>query len=109
MGNLEQRGKLKTLLWPEDVSDFLVNALLEMAGEIIFNKLYPFGNHPNQTIPRKYCNLQIRIAVEVYSKRGAEGQISHNENGISRAYEASGISPSLLKEIVPCVGVVSES
>ena len=38
----------------------------------------------------------IAIAcIEIYGKIGAEGQTSHNENGINRTYESSWISPSI--------------
>ena len=33
--------------------------------------------------------------VDVYAKAGAEGQKSHSENGVSRTYDSSWISPSI--------------
>ena len=53
-------------------------------------------------------DTQIQIAVELFSKRGAEGQTGHSENGISRSYESADVSPSLLKRITPLVGSVSQ-
>ena len=38
-------------------------------------------------------NTLAMACVEVYAKAGAEGQKSHNENGISRTYDSSWISP----------------
>lgn len=35
--------------------------------------------------------------VDVYSRAGAEGQLSHSENGISRGYDSSWISPKLFR------------
>ena len=58
------------------------------------------------TVPAEYEHIQLQIAVELFSKRGAEGQISHNENGINRTYEAADVSPSLLRRIVPVCGSV---
>ena len=40
------------------------------------------------------------------SKRGAEGETSHSENGVSRSYASAGVSEELLREITPKVGVV---
>lgn len=54
-------------------------------------------------VETQYLNTQIRIAVELYNKRGAEGQTGHSENGITRQYEKSDISPSLLDTITPIV------
>jgi hypothetical protein len=49
--------------------------------------------------------LQIRLAVVMYNKRGAEGEKSHNENGINRTYESV---EELLKEVVPLTSLPIE-
>lgn len=54
----------------------------------------------------RYLDLQYRIAIDLYNKTGAEGQLSHSENGISRNYESSWVSQELLNEIVPMCEVV---
>ena len=38
-------------------------------------------------------NTLAMACVEIYGKVGGEGQTSHNENGISRTYDSSWISP----------------
>lgn len=40
-------------------------------------------------------NTLAMACVDVYAKAGAEGQISHSENGISRTYKSEWISPSI--------------
>ena len=40
-------------------------------------------------------NSLAMACVDVYAKAGAEGQKSHSENGISRTYDSSWISPSI--------------
>ena len=40
-------------------------------------------------------NTLAMACVEIYAKSGAEGQKSHSENGISRTYDSSWISPSI--------------
>ena len=42
-------------------------------------------------------NTLAMACVEIYSKAGAEGQKSHNENGVSRSYDSSWISPSIYR------------
>ena len=49
---------------------------------------------------------QVEIAVYLYNKRGAEGQIVHNENGINRTYESADVPESLMRGITPYVGVI---
>lgn len=51
----------------------------------------------------KYDNIQIKMALELYSKRGAEGQLSHGENGISRSYDKTDISIGLLEQVTPVI------
>jgi hypothetical protein len=40
-------------------------------------------------------NTLAMACVEIYGKVGGEGQRSHSENGISRTYDSSWISPSI--------------
>ena len=54
----------------------------------------------------RYLDLQYRCAIDLYNRAGAEGQVSHSENGISRSWGAEWISQELLNEVVPLVGVV---
>lgn len=58
----------------------------------------------NLGLEEKYYGLQLRMAVCAYNKIGAEGETSHNENGISRSYDGGNDYPkSMLREIVPLV------
>lgn len=90
---------------PEEVNDVELEDILESAKAVILSRRFPFGEQPTELEP-KYMDLQIRIAVEMYNKRGVEGQTSHSENGVSRSYSSSSVSEELLREITPKVGVV---
>lgn len=89
----------------ENVSDIVLEDLLESAKAVILSRRFPFGEQPAE-IESKYKDLQIRIAVEMYNKIGAEGETSHSENGISRGYSSASVSEELLREITPKAGVV---
>ena len=89
----------------EDVNDIELEDILESAKAVILSRRFPFGEQPTE-IEDKYKDLQIRIAVEMYNKRGAEGETSHSENGISRSYSSANVSEELLREITPKAGVV---
>jgi hypothetical protein len=56
---------------------------------------------PPEQLESKFNDLQLRLAVEMYNKRGAEGQRSHGENGIDRSYFDEN---HLLEEVIPFVG-----
>lgn len=90
---------------PEEVNDVELEDILESAKAVILSRRFPFGEQQTELEPR-YNDLQIRIAVEMYNKRGVEGQTSHSENGVSRSYSSSSVSEELLREITPKVGVV---
>lgn len=90
---------------PENDNDNELEDFLESAKAVILSRRFPFGEQPTELEP-KYMDLQIRIAVEMYNKRGVEGQTSHSENGVSRSYSSASVSEELLREITPKVGVV---
>ena len=79
--------------------------LLQFAGQKILNQRYPYDDTKTE-VPARFLQLQLRIAIELYAKMGAEGQTTHNENGINRAWESADVAQGLLSEIVPVVGVV---
>lgn len=100
----------------DDISDDLLLSFLESAKIAILTRRYPYNDFPSlkkedgsieYILEPKYFDLQIRMAMELISKMGAEGQESHSENGISRKWESgSGISESLLNEVIPKAGVL---
>ena len=102
----EKVERLAALISPDTANSELLSFLLDQAEGIVLNRRYPFGYPEGETVPPMYEHIQLQIAVELFSKMGAEGQVSHVENGISRTYEAADISPSLLKRIVPAAGSV---
>ena len=89
----------------EKVDDIELEDILESAKAVLLSRRFPFGEQPEE-IENKDKDLQIRIAVEMFNKRGAEGETAHSENGISRSYASANVSEDLLKEITPKVGVV---
>ena len=89
----------------ENVLDSELEDILESAKAVILSRRFPFGDWPEE-LENKYKDLQIRISVEMFNKRGAEGETAHSENGISRSYASANVSEDLLKEITPKAGVV---
>lgn len=106
MTNEEKISRLEVLISPDTASSELLLSLLEIAEGIVLNRRYPFGAPEGVAVPAIYEHIQLQIAVELFSKMGAEGQTAHGENGVSRTYESADVSPSLLKRIVPVCGSV---
>lgn len=107
MDKVAKRNMLASLLAPETETDEVLDTMITLAEAEILNRLYPFG-WPVRTVPPavpfRYESLQVQLALELYSKRGAEGQTMHSENGISRSWPEKS---ALLAKIVPFVGSVS--
>ena len=99
MSNLE-RLKLRT----SEADESILTDCLESAKSAILARRFPYSEWSEDLEP-KYLDLQFRIALDLYNKIGAEGQMTHSENGIARTWESSWISEQLLSEVVPKVGV----
>lgn len=108
MDNNEKVERLAVLISPDTASNDLLLYLLEQAEGIILNRRYPFGAPEGVTLSALHQHIQLRIAVELFNKMGAEGQTNHEENGIKRTWEAGDVNPALLRQIVPVCGSVIE-
>lgn len=86
MTDLDKLKALSVRLAPDVATDDVLDDTLAAARGLILNKMYPFGYPEGTEVPARYEQLQIQLAVELYSHRGAEGQTSHSENGISRSW-----------------------
>ena len=106
MTNEQKIEKLKVLISPDTATDALLFFLVEQAEGIVLNRRYPFGVPEGMTVEQRFEHIQLQIAVELFSKMGAEGQTAHKENGVDRTYEAADVSPSLVRRITPVVGSV---
>lgn len=102
----EKIERLAVLISPDTASNDLLLHLLEQAEGIILNRRYPFGTPEGATLSALHEQIQIRMAVELFNKMGAEGQTEHAENGVTRKWAAGDVSPSLLKLVVPVCGGV---
>ena len=107
MTSAEKLAAFKVLISPDTDTDEVLTSMLAATESLILNRMYPFGYEDDQVVPKRYEQIQLQLAVELYTKRGAEGQSSHSENGISRSWTEK--SP-LLSRIVPhCGGVTSNA
>lgn len=66
--------------------------------------LYPFSTG-TETIPERYHDRVLEIAIYKLNKRGAEGEISHTEGGVQRQYENPETPADMYRGIHPYVGV----
>lgn len=103
----EKLAELRTAIAPDTDSDEVLKGMLLDAEAQILNRMYPFGYKDDVVVPQRYERLQIQLATELYTHRGAEGQASHMENGMTRTWPEKS---RILSRIVPHVGsVVSDA
>lgn len=82
----------------------LLGTYLALAEDAIMQRAYPIqADRASLPFPPRYDGLHVRVAVAMWAKRGAEGEASHNENGVQRTYEDSA---KLLSEVLPHASVI---
>lgn len=101
----EKLAALKVMVGGSD-TDEVLSTYLQLAGRKIIAKAFPYATNVTE-VPAQYDYLQVEIATYMLNKRGAEGETSHSENGISRSYENADVPASMLKAITPYCGVIS--
>ena len=104
MSDAEKLTLLKAMVGESDSEEVLLT-YLKIAGQKIINRAFPYGTE-DPKVPTRYDFLQCEIAAYLLNKRGAEGQTSHSENGISRNYESADVPESLLGAVTPMIGVI---
>lgn len=94
----EKREMLQTITG--ETNNAVLSAYLSIAADKVCRKAFPF-DFDETVVPDRYARVQVEIAAYLIQKRGAEGELSHTENGISRAYENGDVPSSLTRDITP--------
>lgn len=97
--------RVKTLLDADAPSDNVITMYLGDAKDAILDRLYPFDRPTDCVLPEKYDRLQCELAIRYITRRGAEGEVVHAENGISHTY-GSVNDEDLLSRVTPYIKVV---
>ena len=107
MTDTEKTEKMRVAIAPDTAEESVLLSEIQTAETMILNKMYPFGYPDDAAVPRRYENLQIKLAVELFTQRGAEGQASHAENGTTRTWPSVN---RILAQIIPhCGSVISNA
>lgn len=82
--------------------DYLEFEIYQAIQEI--NRCRKFTPTDDSLYDKKYEYLIIPMCVSALAKIGAEGQLSHSENGVSRSYSSAGNYPKeLTQQIIPLI------
>ena len=104
----EKLVELKIQLGESDDDDSTLLSYLDDAKAVILNRMYHYPNdvdYATLQVPAMYERKQIRIAVYLLNKRGAEGETQHIENGTHRNYKSPDVPEDMLWDIYPVVSI----
>ena len=107
MSNDEKLEMLMTLLGVSgsELEDTL-NAYLAAAGKEILAWRYSYSTQSVDEVPAEYEMTQIYAVIAGYSQSGAEGQMTHSENGIARTFKYPDMLRYIRANVIPLCGVV---
>jgi hypothetical protein len=109
MVNAEKLILLRTMIGESasspDWTDEMLLSYLTIAGDKILRRAFPYDDSVTE-VPQKYSVVQCEIAAYLLNKRGAEGELSHSENGVNRTFADADVPDSLMRSVTPYVGVM---
>ena len=85
-------------------SDAKLTSYLRLAKIGILNRMYEMvGGVPVdvEDVPAKYELTQIYAVIAGYSHEGAEGEKTHNENGINRVFSNADMNDYIREHVMP--------
>ena len=86
--------------------DGLAEPYLGIAKSAVVSRLYPYRPEAAWSdVPERHHGRTCEIAAYLINRRGAEGEVSHSENGVSRRYGSASIPAALMDGITPFAGV----
>lgn len=99
MTDRDKLAMLKALLGETKLDDDALLVYLKMAGNDVIRRCHPSSaSIEMHEVPAMYEDIQVQLACNRIVKRGAQGQSSFTDNGVTRVYESDNV---LLNRIVP--------
>lgn len=82
-------------------TDEVVAVYLSLACHAMLERLFPYDSDKNEwDIPERYDSLQCELAARYFLRRGGQGEINHEENGVNRSY-GNVDDDDILKRLTP--------
>lgn len=88
-----------------EATENVMMAKLAEAEYDIMHRLDPLGAANLTELPPKYDMLACKLAARRWFKMGAEGEISHGENGVNRIFYSAD-DEDLLRAVMPYAKVM---
>ena len=86
MTDAEKVTMVRTLVESDaDATDDVVAVYLNLARSAMLERLYPYDSSKDE-VPSRYDSIQCELAARYFLRRGGQGEINHEENGVNRQY-----------------------
>lgn len=86
-----------------DATTDVVPVYLTLALNTMLERLYPFDSSKDSgDVPIRYDTIQCELAARYFLRRGGQGEINHEENGVNRSY-SSVDDEDILRRLTPFV------
>ena len=88
MTGSEKTNIVRTLVESDaGATDEIIAVYLDLAGHAMLERLFPYDTSKESTdIPPRYDTIQCELAARYFLRRGGQGEINHEENGVNRQY-----------------------
>lgn len=109
MNVTEKLKMVKTLLdiaESDTTEDSRIQVYLTAAEKEIISWRYSLSSQTVDAVPAEYEMTQIFAVIAGYSQSGAESQLSHSENSISRTFSYPDMIHYIRKNVVPFCGLI---
>lgn len=84
-----------------EATDAIIAVYLNLACNAMLERLYPYDSEKtSEDIPERYDTIQCELAARYYLRRGGQGEINHEENGVNRQY-SSVDDEDILRRLTP--------
>lgn len=77
----------------------VVSVYLNLACNAMLERLYPYDSDKDE-IPSRYDTIQCELAARYFLRRGGQGELNHEENGVNRTYGTVD-DEDILKRLTP--------
>lgn len=72
-----------------DATDETIAVYLNLACGAMLERVYPYdATMSAEDLPVRYDTMQCELAARYFLRRGGQGEINHEENGVNRQYSS---------------------
>lgn len=107
MDSSEMTAAVLCIVDDDRAADSVELVYLPMAKSAVVSRLFPFDESKKwDDVPERHHMATCEIAAYLFSRRGAEGEKSHTENGVTHTWGSSLVPEAMFAGMVPMAGSI---